>query len=240
MLEDWKYEPAHDLGLLPRQRARSLQRESGLLSTTVNSCWRLATRGYLAAYHRLQVDGLHHLPLQPPFVLVANHSSHLDAIILAASLPCRHVGCVYPIAAGDTFFEQPLLATFASSCLNALPIWRKRSCAHSLEELRDRLLQEGCIFIIFPEGTRSRTGEMGAFKPGFGRLVCGTDVPVVPCHIAGAWSAFPPGKTLPRPRPIRLRIGSPIYFPRYDNSREGWTEAAHEAEAAVRSLRPPA
>jgi 1-acyl-sn-glycerol-3-phosphate acyltransferase len=236
MLEDWKYEPARDLGLPPRQRARSVQREAGLLSTTLNTCWRLAMRGYLAAYHRLEVEGMHLLPAQPSFVLVANHSSHLDAIVLTASLPCRHFGCVYPIAAGDTFFERPLIATFASSCLNALPIWRKRSCGHSLEELRERLLHDRCIFIIFPEGTRSRTGEMATFKPGLGRLVCGTDVPVVPCHIAGAWRAFPPGAAVPRPHVIRLRIGSPVYLRDYENSREGWNSAAQAAEAGVRAL----
>lgn len=76
--------------------------------------------------------------------------------------------------------------------MNALPIWRKNCGAHSLADLRERLLNGRSVYILFPEGTRTRTGAIGKFKPGLGRLVAGTNVPVVPCHLRGTFAALPP------------------------------------------------
>jgi 1-acyl-sn-glycerol-3-phosphate acyltransferase len=69
------------------------------------------------------------------------------------------------------------------------------------------------VLIIFPEGTRSRSGELGRFRSGVARLVAGTRTPVVPCHLSGAFEAWPKGRALPRPFPLRLRIGEPRTFP---------------------------
>ncbi len=236
MATPWKYEPARDFGLAPDERRRSLRREVGLTSACSALAWRWLTRVHLALFHRLRIEGREHLPARRPFVLIANHSSHLDAIILADALPVRHLGCVFPIAAGDTFFETRVASAFATLCMNALPIWRKKCGAHSLDELRDRLVGGDCIYILFPEGTRSRTGAMGGFKPGLGRLVAGTEVPVVPCRLFGAWEAYPPKAKLPRPARIRLRIGPPLLFTDEPNTREGWNAISARAEAAVRAL----
>ena len=62
------------------------------------------------------------------------------------------------------------------------------------------------MLILFPEGTRSRTGEMGPFKPGIGALVAGTAAPVVPCYLSGAFAAWPPTSRLPRPGPHYHRL----------------------------------
>ena len=88
--------------------------------------WWAAIRSYLRIFHRLHVEGIENIPKEPPFVIVANHSSHLDALILASRLSWRLRDDVYPIAAGDTFFETPVAAAFAAIALNALPMWRKR------------------------------------------------------------------------------------------------------------------
>ena len=69
---------------------------------------------WLALAHRLSIEGLENVPAEPPFVLVANHTSHLDALILAACLPRNQRGKVFPIAAGDTFFETKLATAFAA------------------------------------------------------------------------------------------------------------------------------
>ena len=68
-------------------------------------------------------------------------------------------------------------------------MWRKRCGTHALDELRERLVGEPAIYILFPEGTRARDGKMGKFKPGLGRIVAASEVPVVPCHLAGAFQA---------------------------------------------------
>lgn len=236
MLDQWHYEPARDLGLTTGARMQSLHREVGLIGAASCLAWRWLTLCYLAGAHRLEVTGGENLPVRPPFVLVANHSSHLDAITLARAVPAHLVGRIFPIAAGDTFFTKPLTSLFATACMNALPIWRKNCGAHSLDDLRARLVGEEVIYILFPEGTRSRTGEMASFKPGLGRLVAGTEVPVVPCYLDGAWRALPPDRKWPRPAKMRLGIGRPLRFAEATNDRAGWNEIARATEAAVRGL----
>lgn len=235
-MRDWDLRPARDLGLRPGERHRSLRRESGLVSTGLHLAWWAAVGGYLKAWHRLTVDGREHIPRRPPFVLVANHSSHLDALVLASPLPWRLRDRIFPIAAGDVFFETPLLSAFSAGMLNALPMWRKRCGPHALAELRGRLLDEPCAYILFPEGARSRDGRMLPFKPGLGMLVAGTDVPVVPCRLEGCFEALLPGRRWPRPRRLRLRVGEPLTFADVPNDRAGWLHVAAETERRVNAL----
>jgi 1-acyl-sn-glycerol-3-phosphate acyltransferase len=237
-VEQWDLQPAHDLGLPPGQRLRSLQRESGLMSTGMHLAWWTLVRGYLAAWHRLAISGRQHLPKEPPFVLVANHASHLDAFVLAAPLSWRLRDRVYPIAAGDVFFETPLTTAFAAGMLNALPMWRKKCGPHALQQLRQRLLEEPAIYILFPEGARSRDGSMLPFKAGLGMLVAETNVPVVPCYLEGCFDALRPEEKWPRRCPIHLYMGAPQVFDSAKNDRAGWLHIAAETEAAVRRLMP--
>jgi len=155
-MEDWHYQPAGDLHLKPTEGLRSLQREAGLAGHVTQTAWRAIVRAYLLGYHRLKVEGAEHLPAQPPFVMIANHTSHLDALVLASAMPWRLRRSVFPIAAGDVFFETPVAALFAAMMLNALPMWRKRCGSHAMQELRERLIKGPSIYILFPEGTRSR------------------------------------------------------------------------------------
>src|SRR5260370_24921292 len=152
-MEEWRFEPVDDFGLRAEQRRLSLGREVGWESAISCFLWRSITRLYLAIAHRLKIRGRENLPTRPPFVLVANHASHLDAIILGAILPLRFVGAAFPIAAGDTFFTKLPSSLFATAFMNALPVWRKNCGAHYLEDLRERLLKGSSVYILFPEGT---------------------------------------------------------------------------------------
>jgi 1-acyl-sn-glycerol-3-phosphate acyltransferase len=110
-MEDWKLEPAHDLGLRGMARYRSTRREGGLIESTVRLAWWALLRGVFRTWNRLQVCGREHLPSRPPFILVANHASHLDALVLTAALPLRWRDQTFPMAASDVFFEiHPLAA----------------------------------------------------------------------------------------------------------------------------------
>lgn len=235
-MQEWDLQPARDLGLPPGERLRSLRRENGLISTSLHLAWWSVVRGYLAVWHRLVARGLQNIPKQPPFILVANHTSHLDALVLATPLPWRLRDRIFPIAAGDTFFQTPLVSAFAAGMLNALPMWRKKCGPHALGELRQRLLEEPCAYILFPEGTRSRDGKLSAFKPGLGMLVAETNVPVVPCYLEGCFQAWTSQQRWPRPRPIRLYIGEPLAFPAVANRREGWLHIAAATEERVKAL----
>ncbi|MBR0683788.1 1-acyl-sn-glycerol-3-phosphate acyltransferase [Roseomonas eburnea] len=235
---EWKLRPARDHGLPAEERLRSLSRERGLGSLLLGSAWRAALRGYLAAFHRLQVTGRDHLP-PPPFVLIANHSSHLDALTLSAVLRGEAARRAHALAAGDTFFTSTLSSAFAAYAVNALPVWRKRTKSGELATLRERLVEDRLVYILFPEGTRARDGAMAPFQPGIGVLVAGTEVPVVPCFLEGCHAAWPPTRSWPRPGRLRLRIGAPLRFADLPATRAGWEEAARRCEAAVRALSPP-
>jgi 1-acyl-sn-glycerol-3-phosphate acyltransferase len=237
-MDDWRFEPAKDLGMSSKDRLRSLKRESGLIESLLHWFWWAGIRIYLKIFHRLTVVGRENLPTEAPFIIVANHSSHLDVFALASPCPGRLRDRIFPIAAGDTFFEKLPVAAFAAYLLNALPLWRKHCDPKDLEEMRKRLTDEPCAYVLFPEGTRTRTGEMGPFRRGLGALVASTLVPVVPCYLEGAFAAFPPQNRFPRPRKLRLRVGTPLRFPATPNDKDGWTDLAAKVEAAVRALSP--
>ena len=235
-MEPWNLEPAHDTGLTPSERFRSVRRESGLLeSLTHHACFSLI-RSYFAIAHRLTIVGREKLPMHGPFVLAANHCSHLDALALGAALTPRHRERAFPIAAGDVFFQTKATSTFSAIMLNALPMWRKNCGPHALADLRLKLQEERAIFIIFPEGGRSRNGSMMPFKHGLGMLVAETNVPVVPCGLIGTFEALPPERNIPRPVAIKLTIGDPVQFPLTANDRTGWSEVARSVESRVRDL----
>ena len=235
-MEPWKLEPARDTGLTPSERFRSVRRESGLLESLAHHFSFAILRVYLAIAHRLQIIGPQHLPAHGPFILAANHCSHLDALCLVAALQPRHRERAFPIAAGDVFFQTKPVSIFSVIVLNALPMWRKNCAPHALADLRRKLDEEKCIYVIFPEGSRSRDGRMAPFKHGLGMLVAETPVPVVPCLIAGTFQALPPHRKIPRSTRIKIVIGAPLGFANTLNNREGWSQIAQRVESSIRDL----
>jgi 1-acyl-sn-glycerol-3-phosphate acyltransferase len=238
-MEPWNLQPAHDTGLSPSERFRSVRRESGLLENLAHHACFSLIRSYFAIAHRLTIVGREKLPAHGPFVLAANHCSHLDALALGAALSPRHRERAFPIAAGDVFFQTKVTSTFSAIMLNALPMWRKNCGPHALAELRQKLQKEKAIFIIFPEGGRSRNGSMMPFKHGLGMLVAGTGVPVVPCGLVGTFEALPANRNFPRPVSIKLIIGEPMQFASTANDRTSWSHIARAVESRVRDLLVP-
>ncbi|MCC7146965.1 MAG: 1-acyl-sn-glycerol-3-phosphate acyltransferase [Phycisphaeraceae bacterium] len=238
-MQSWEYKPAKDSGLPMAAWTRSLGRESGLLSTVGHLGWRVVVRTALRGLHRLQIEGKRNIPHALPMVVISNHASHLDALVLSSLLPLKWCDHVFPVAAGDVFFETPRVSWFAAVLINALPMWRKSCGRHALADLRQRLVQEPCGYILFPEGKRSADGQLQPFKPGIGMMVAGTAVPVVPCHIQGAFEALPRYRRLPRFNRLRVRIGQPLVFVDVPNDHEGWQHICAELERAVKELQRP-
>lgn len=236
MMEDWTLQSARDHGIPLSKRPASLQREAGLVETGSHFLWRSALRLYMHLYHRLRLIHVERIPVDPPFVIIANHASHLDALALSAALPLRLCDRVFPVAAGDVFFQTPTVAWFAAGLVNALPMWRKHCGAHAMITLRSKLVEQSCGYILFPEGGRSRDGRMQRFKSGLGMLVAGTDVPVIPCHLTETFDALPAGRFIPRPSRVTIAFGRPLRFREVANDRDGWALIAARAEAVVRAL----
>lgn len=235
-MEPWKLDPARDSGLTLRDRMQSTRREPGLIEKTGHRAWSHGVRTYLRTWHGLRVSGRDHFPLDGPCVIIGNHCSHLDALILACAVPRVLRRDLFSIAAGDVFFDTPSRTIFATHAVNALPMRRRNMGAHALDDLRSRLSNDACRFIIFPEGRRSTDGKLLDFKGGTGMLVAGTDVPVVPCAITGAFEAWPRDKRFPRFRRIEVRVGSPVSFEDSPNDRKGWAQVAAVLRERVEKL----
>ena len=234
---DWQLRPARDLGLDRGERMLSLARERGLVALGANGVWRRLLRAYLRLAHGLEVTGRENLP-EPPFVLIANHASHLDALTLAASLRGEAARQAHALAAGELFFGSGAGAAFSAYAINALPIWRGRTRAGDMRMLRARLVEDRMVYILFPEGTRSRTGEMAPFQGGLAALVAGTGAKVVPCWLEGAHAAWPPDRKWPRPGKLKLAIGAPIASSDYAADAAGKQALTEACRAAVIALRP--
>ena len=147
--------------------------------------------------------------LRGPVLLIANHTSHLDAPTVLAVLPPARRRRTAVAAAADYFFERASIATFASLALDAFPFHREGAIFASLAHCGD-LVDDGYSVLIFPEGTRSPDGRMLPFKTGIGLLARELDVPVVPVHLDGLHAILPKGRRWPRPGPVLVRVGQPL------------------------------
>jgi 1-acyl-sn-glycerol-3-phosphate acyltransferase len=171
----------------------------------------LGMRALLRTYSRLEMIGRENLPLDRSFVMICNHSSHLDAVCLLASLPLARIHNSFPVAAADYFFSTPLRSCLSIIAVNGVPLDRHNG-SDGLQACRQILAQPKTALIIFPEGTRTCSGTLGRFRSGAARLVAGTDIPVVPCYLSGAFEVWPKGQLLPRAGALRLFIGHPRTF----------------------------
>ena len=232
----WSYEPAADLDKTLAERLGGFPREPHLWMYVLRAVAALMIRLWLRVYHRFEIHGAERLPIGQSFIMVANHQSHLDAPSLTAAVPLRYLHRTFPAAASDYFFKSVSRSAFSSIVVNGLPFDREGGGGESLQVCRELLRNPGNILIIFPEGTRSPTGEVGRFRAGIGRLLEGTDTAVVPCYLEGAHRAFPKGARWPRPRKLVLHIGQPHVYGEFPTGKETIAHICADLQMAVSDL----
>ncbi len=233
----WRYERAQDLDQTLTERLRHFPREPDMLVYGLRVLGSLVVRAWLRAYHRLEINGREHLPVGSSFVLLANHSSHLDALCLLAALPLKKLHRAFPAAAADYFFQSVPRIWMAAVVVNALPFGRQVQIRQSLGLCEGLLSNPGNVLILFPEGTRSATGQLNTFKPGIGLLLAGRSVPVLPCYLAGAFRAWRKGCIVPRPAKVRLTIGAPRNYAALTPGKASACAIAAELQQAVQQLK---
>lgn len=232
----WRYESSQTVEMPLVERLRSFPREPDMLIYSLRSAAALITRACLRVYHRFEIRGRENLPREGAFVMVANHSSHLDTLALLAALPLAKLHRAFPAAAREYFFVNlPRLAASAI-LVNAMPFSRQSHSRQSLGMCRALLGNPGNILILFPEGTRTTTGGIGEFRAGIGMLLAGSEVPVIPCALNGTYQAWPKGRSIPRPTKVVLTIGKPRTFGHLVADKSSYETVAANLRQAVQEL----
>lgn len=184
-------------------------------SPTVAAIRFVAQRGLLKplvwTLVKVTVHGRENLDaVKAPFIVIANHSSHLDAPLIIGWLPRRLSRYLAAGAAADYFFDVPWRKWLTTLFFNAFAIERNGEGKRGGSSRS--LLERDVPLLIFPEGGRSKTGEMGRFKSGAAALAIATKVPCVPIALVGASTAMPRGVNWPKPGrlPVAVVCGAPM------------------------------
>ena len=166
-------------------------------------------------YFSLKCYGLEHIPQGSPYIIMPNHTSHLDTLTVITALGTKAYQ-LWTLAARDYWFATRFQGWFARTCLNALPIEREGNFTEFLQDLRaaNEIMSQNNGLLIFSEGTRSLDGNLQPFKPGvISLLIYNPGVPVIPAYIEGTYHALPKGQNLPKKHPVRIVFGEPLTFP---------------------------
>lgn len=179
----------------------------------------------------LTLEGAENLKsIDNPLLVIANHTSHFDTAIVLSLLPMRIYNRTAIAAAADRMYRERVKGILNSLRYNSFPITRgggREALAYS-----QWLLHNGWSLAIFPEGKRSRTGELQPFHVGPSLLALNENVPILPIYIKGAGAILPPGTQRSRPAPVFVRIGPLLQLPEGTSVPDG----KQMMENALRSL----
>ncbi len=190
---------------------------------------RFAVRAVARAVFHLSATGLERLPRTGPAVLVSNHISWLDPVILPLVLPRKP---------GFLAMEELWRMPGASLVMRlygprAVPLRRGTVDTTAFKRALE-VLNDGALLIIFPEGRISLDGRLRPFHRGAALLAARTGAPIVPVAIDGTEEALPLGRVLPRARPITVHFGMPINVS--GMSREDLLRAGEDAASQIEAL----
>lgn len=158
------------------------------------------------------------LPKQGPAILVANHNSHLDTLVLMSLYPLRLLPHVRPVAAVDYFFRNKALKWFALHIIGIVPLERNKAARDTLQGIEEALKQNA-ILIFFPEGSRGEPEKFTEIKSGIAKIAGKwPEVAVTPVFMHGLGQALPRGDWLPVPFFCDVFVGEPLYGKDYERA----------------------
>ena len=184
------------------------------------------------------IVGREHLPVKGPAIVAANHSSHVDTLLLLTMFPARTLDRVRPAAAADYFLKGPVMSWFSRNIIGIVPVERKKAGSGEdvLAPLRDALAA-GDIVIIFPEGTRGDGEAMAQLKSGVARLAEAFPyAPVTPAWLQGAGRVLPKGALLPVPMNCTVLVGEALHWA---GERDAFMEDLRHRLETLKAAAPP-
>jgi len=184
-----------------------------MLNALLKKLYFMLVRLVVTVFLGLNVRHRQRLPNQGPVIIVSNHNSHLDTMVLMSLFPSSQLNHVRPIAAADYFLSTRGLAWFALKIIGIIPIKRQQKRALNVFSDVTEALQQQNIVILFPEGSRGQPEQRGTFKKGVWHLLrdC-PDVPVIPIFLHGLGKALPRGEALFVPFICDVFIGEALAF----------------------------
>ncbi|WP_239309520.1 MULTISPECIES: lysophospholipid acyltransferase family protein [unclassified Frankia] len=200
----------HQLPAVAREFPTAWARTPAMRAARV-AALEVGMRPLLDANLSLSVTGLDAIDgLRAPALFVSNHASHLDAPLLLCALPRQVRDHTAVAAAADYFFGSWWRGLGTAFLFATVPIERRGGAPSTAPA---DLLADGWNLVIFPEGTRSRDGQLTRFRFGAAHLAITCGVPVVPVAIRGSFAAMPRGRgwTLPGRPAVSVRFGRPLW-----------------------------
>ncbi|MEY3472318.1 MAG: lysophospholipid acyltransferase family protein [Candidatus Limnocylindrus sp.] len=182
------------------------------------------------------VEGMERIPRVGPAILVGNHISWLDPILLACWLTPSTGRAINWMGKAEAM-RWPLVGTF----LRVNGVFGVRRGAADLEAFRlaEAVLREGNILGIYPEGTRSHDSKIGPFRDGAALLALRSGAPVIPVAVSGTERLWPRGALLPRrAETIRMLIGEPRRYTYAEGDRPALSLVAEQMRTSVAALLP--
>ncbi len=163
-------------------------------------------RLWLSVYHRLELRGVDNIPETGPCILAPNHQSFMDGGLVLAGMPWSGIKHCY-FYATEEHVATPLTRFMARH--SNVVVMERRNLKDSIQKLA-QVLRQGRNIILFPEGSRTYDGRIGAFKKTFAILAQELGVPIVPVCIRGAFEAWPRTRRVARPRRVRVDFLAPV------------------------------
>jgi len=154
---------------------------------------------------KIKATGLENIPRDKPVIFAANHQAAADILLLAGFIPVH-----FRFAIKKELFKIPIFGWYLRKSHYLLIDREMILSAYKLVDAITEILETGDSLLIFPEGTRTRTGELGKFKRGSLLAALKTNVPVVPVAISGSYNIIPAGTWLMNYCPVKLSFGKPI------------------------------
>jgi len=187
-------------------------------------------------WFRGEVVGTENIPRTGPFLIASNHASNLDPPLVGC-----HVARQMRFFARSTLWKNPVLAWWMNQ-VETIPVDRDSGDIGAIRRVLQALEANRAV-ILFPEGTRSRDGQIQKPKAGVGMMACKSRAPVVPCRVYGSFEAFSKGTLIPRfGTPITIVFGRPITPAEYDEpgaGKERYQLASERIFARIAALAKP-
>jgi 1-acyl-sn-glycerol-3-phosphate acyltransferase len=191
---------------------------------------------FIHSYNKLTVINRESVLNNWPCIITPNHSSHMDTMAVFSSMPLNLVNRIFAVAAMDYFYRNSFVAFGSRLIANVIPLDRTGVEKDGLR-LSLNKLKQNCTVLIFPEGTRSVTGDMGQFKKGAIILSREAHLPIIPTYISGTLKSMPKSVKFPRPVKIGILYGKPLHFWNAPLNKLSDNEAASYLAQRVKELK---